>query len=194
MNYIFWNSRGTGAKAFPSLVRELTKKQNLDFLAILETRCGGEKARKIATSLGFDNFKVVDAQGYSGGLWVLWKNNNWKFEVLGTHDQFIYVTLDMENTIFFITAFYGSPNPVKCRVLWAALRDLSSLILGPWCIGGDFNSTLYMHDCRSSRGIGSCIDRDMSKGFEDMELSDLGCQGRLNRLGNFLILLLKWIG
>ncbi|XP_028755406.1 probable LRR receptor-like serine/threonine-protein kinase At1g53430 [Neltuma alba] len=50
---------------------------------ILKTRTGGPKAHKIATSLGFENVEVVDALGYSGGIWVLWNNGAWKFHVLG---------------------------------------------------------------------------------------------------------------
>ncbi|XP_028751289.1 uncharacterized protein LOC114711105 [Neltuma alba] len=174
---LFWNSRGTGSKSFPGLIGELCKKHKLDFLAILETRTGGEKARRIAKRLGFTNFEIVDAQGYSGGIWVLWNDDSWKFEILGTHDQFVHVCLDIRTQRTFFIAVYAHPNPIKQRVVWRALLDISNTVTGPWCIGGDFNATLHMHDRHSFSRTGSCVDRDFSEWVSNMNLLDMGCKG-----------------
>ena len=68
MNYMIWNSRGTGSKSFPSLVRELKTHHKLDFLAIVETRSDMENSARRIRSLGFNNFTFTAAVGYSGGI------------------------------------------------------------------------------------------------------------------------------
>ena len=68
---MIWNSRGTRAKSFPSLVRELKKYHKLDFLAVLETRSDALKTERRICNLGFNNFSYTAAEGYSGGIWCL---------------------------------------------------------------------------------------------------------------------------
>ncbi|XP_054801608.1 uncharacterized protein LOC129305663 [Prosopis cineraria] len=47
-------------------------------MKIRETRTGGSRAQRLAKAMGFHNFEVVDARGFSGGLWVLWNDASWK--------------------------------------------------------------------------------------------------------------------
>ena len=55
MNFLIWNSRGTGSRNFSNLVREISSFYAVDFVAILETRCSGNKAVDICSKLNFDN-------------------------------------------------------------------------------------------------------------------------------------------
>lgn len=71
INICCWNSRGACAKTFPRLCRELCRIFCIDFLIILEPRCSGDKADGIMKRMGFDNNWRMEAQGYSGGIWVL---------------------------------------------------------------------------------------------------------------------------
>ncbi|KAI9112213.1 hypothetical protein K1719_016736 [Acacia pycnantha] len=72
MNFMVWNSRGTGARSFPPLIRDLKAHYQLAFVAILETRCSSELSRGRASHLGFSNMELINCEGYSGGIWCLW--------------------------------------------------------------------------------------------------------------------------
>ncbi|KAI9070746.1 hypothetical protein K1719_047292 [Acacia pycnantha] len=75
LNYILWNVRGAGARSFPSLIRGIAHSFGVDFVALFETRCSGSKAHRIANMMGFPNFKIIDADGFKGGIWCLWSTN-----------------------------------------------------------------------------------------------------------------------
>ena len=177
MNCLFWNSRGTDSRSFPGLIREIVNKYKIDVLAILETRSSGDRARSIAKKLGFSEVKVVDAQGYSGGIWVLWNEDKMKIDVLGTTDQFIHLCWDNGSFKSFLAAVYASPNPVKRQSAWSDLKNISLTMNGPWCIGGDFNSTLTFQERRSISKFGSFIDTYFSIWVTDLRLTDMGCNG-----------------
>ncbi|XP_054824069.1 uncharacterized protein LOC129322061 [Prosopis cineraria] len=142
-----------------------------------QTRASGNKARRLAQLLGFKNFKVVEAQGFNSGLWVLWDDYKWCFEILKLHDQFLHLCLDDGTCKKFFAAAYVSPNAIKLRTLWAELRNINEEIDAAWCIGGDFNSTLFTYDRKSMYRIGASIDRDFVWWVDEVEISDLGCLG-----------------
>ncbi|KAI9125313.1 hypothetical protein K1719_003929 [Acacia pycnantha] len=91
MNFLIWNSKGTGAKSFPALVRELKGHYKLDFFAIVETRCSKEMSVTRANQLGFPNMELVDCEGYSGGIWCLWDHSISSITILERHHQFIHL-------------------------------------------------------------------------------------------------------
>ncbi|KAF7831789.1 putative ribonuclease H protein At1g65750 family [Senna tora] len=91
MNYIIWNSRGTGAKTFPGLVRDIKHRHDLDFLALVETRQSGDKACSIIKKFGFDGSERVDATGFMGGIWCLWRKDRTHIDVLFKHPQLIHI-------------------------------------------------------------------------------------------------------
>lgn len=53
-----------------------------------------------------------------------------KYSLLGTSDP------------FWITAIYARSKAAKRVSLWNKLRDINSIIDGPWAIRGDFNSII----------------------------------------------------
>lgn len=75
MNCLIWNCRGAGGKEFSSLFRDTSRIYHLDFVAIVEPRISGQTADKVIRKIGFANVAKVDAQGFSGGIWCLWKSS-----------------------------------------------------------------------------------------------------------------------
>ncbi|KAI9074998.1 hypothetical protein K1719_043048 [Acacia pycnantha] len=64
MNCLIWNSRGTGAKSFPGLVRDLKIHYQLNFVAILETRCNKETSHGRANQLGFPSMEIIECERF----------------------------------------------------------------------------------------------------------------------------------
>ncbi|KAL2921109.1 putative transcriptional regulatory protein NarL [Bienertia sinuspersici] len=67
------NLSGMGDRAFQAVLKEIVKTHQPNVLALVETHMGGDHAMKIASLLGYDGHTRVDAQGFSGGIWVYWK-------------------------------------------------------------------------------------------------------------------------
>ncbi|KAI9077809.1 hypothetical protein K1719_040295 [Acacia pycnantha] len=177
MNCLFWNVRGAGARSFPSLIRGLVRSFDINFVALFETRCGGDKAQRIAGMMGFSNIKIIDADGFKGGIWCLWSDKFRQVDVLCSTNQFVHVRITSHLLqTWELTLVYGSPNIVQRRILWRDLMQLSLSVHMPWCLGGDFNATLVT-DERSSGGAQRGPDREFCKFVEDVALNDLGFIG-----------------
>lgn len=75
MNNLVWNCRGAGGGDFPYLIKDLMKVYKIHFIAILEPIISGIRAEKVIRKIGLDEGFRVEAQGFSGGIWCLWKNS-----------------------------------------------------------------------------------------------------------------------
>ena len=194
MNVIFWNCRGVGARSFPGLIRELQYKYKVDIVLLFETRCGGMKAKKIISKMGFNGSYVVDAQGFSGGLWVLWRDESWAVSIIGSSEQCVHLSFDHNGEKCLVSAVYASPYYVKRRSLWRELEEFGNEVEGPWCVGGDFNAILFENERRSTRKEYSLVDKDFSNWYGESGLSHIhtmgsfftwsreGCESRLDRI------------
>lgn len=88
---------------------------------------------------GFEIFIKVDAIGFSGGIWVLWKPRNILVEPIGTAFHEIHFKVQVINNICILTAMYASPKFSIKKQLWEKLTYLASFINLPWLLIGDFN-------------------------------------------------------
>ena len=177
MNCLIWNTRGTGSRNFPNLIRELTSFYHIDFIAILETRCSGNKALNICQKLGFHYFEIVDADGFRGGLWCLWSSRFHSIKVVSKHSQFIHLQMeDTRGQFWWFTVVYASPSPHIRRALWRDLSMVQVRSSEPWCIAGDFNATLAVDDRNSLNGV-SMPDQEFISFIQNMQLNDMGFMG-----------------
>ncbi|KAI9084859.1 hypothetical protein K1719_033265 [Acacia pycnantha] len=178
MNLLIWNSRGTGAKSFPALVRDLKTHYQLNFIAILETRCNKEVSHRRANLLGFPNMELVDCEGYSGGIWCLWDHSITSISVIERHHQFLHLQVTgAAGSSWVITVIYASPSGVARRALWDNLSRLATSIQGAWLIGGDLNGTLLLGERRSSATFRSSVDRELVSWVDMHEMRDVGFAG-----------------
>ncbi|XP_061370977.1 uncharacterized protein LOC133313599, partial [Gastrolobium bilobum] len=59
-----------------------TRKYKPSIVVILEPRCSGQKAADIIRKSGFKHAFVQEAEGYSGGIWILWNDETGLVEIL----------------------------------------------------------------------------------------------------------------
>ncbi|KAF7831804.1 RNA-directed DNA polymerase [Senna tora] len=177
MNCIVWNFRGTGAKSFPGLIRDLKRRFHVDFLALVETRQEGFSAQRIMDKFGFDNREIVEAVGFSGGIWCLWRNVGSRIRVVQKHNQFIHFHILENRRSWFLTVVYGSPHYAQRRELWSNLKDIGMSMVDPWCIIGDFNAFLFHHEKFGGSANGSRPDRHFLDMVDANSLVDLGFFG-----------------
>lgn len=64
----------------------------------MEPRISGSKADNFIKNNGFDKSHQVEAKGFSGGIWILWKDL-FEVEIIGNHTQFIHLNIFKNNSL-----------------------------------------------------------------------------------------------
>ncbi|KAI9126310.1 hypothetical protein K1719_002731 [Acacia pycnantha] len=100
MKILVWNSRGAASKGFVALLRYLRFRYKVDLVVILQPRISGSLATRVIKNWGFKNLGRVEAEEFSRGIWLLWGMDELFVDVLVKNDQFIHLTLNVENKRF----------------------------------------------------------------------------------------------
>lgn len=178
MNYLFWNCRGAGGREFPALIRDSARIYKLDMVAILEPQVSGDRADQIIKSLGFASSLKVDARGFSGGLWCLWRTSCPPIQVHSTSNFCIHLHVQANTpNHWFLSTVYASPRPYQRLEVWNELVDFHASILGPWCLAGDFNQVVYDWENQGGGPINAPARDAFSSCINSCHLLDLGFKG-----------------
>ncbi|XP_021762943.1 uncharacterized protein LOC110727671 [Chenopodium quinoa] len=142
---------GTGNKEFLSVLREIVRINKPIVLALVETHMGGDHADRVATILGYNGHTRVDAQGFSGGIWVYWKPELVTVDPIEQANQYITMQITkVGEEPWYFSAIYTSPDPSKRTELWDAPLDFANRNNKPWFLAGDFNETRFGWERNSS--------------------------------------------
>lgn len=107
INICSWNYRGARTRTFPRLVKELRKNYGVQALIIIEPRVSSKRADTIVAKLGYDKSHRVEVVGFSGGIWILWKDRYVDFKINSSTSQIIHSFLtDKEGVI--VSTFHVS--------------------------------------------------------------------------------------
>ena len=140
---MFWNVQGAASGVFRCSFKTIIRNYDSSMVVLMEPRTSGAKADNFIKKSGFEYSHRVEAVGFSGGIWLLWRSSI-EVEVSSNHRQFIHFKICMNKSfVSWVTVVYASPNPMLRRQLWSHMEYLAPSIRGPWLIGGDFNSILY---------------------------------------------------
>ncbi|XVF08056.1 hypothetical protein REPUB_Repub06bG0192700 [Reevesia pubescens] len=178
MSVIFWNCRGAGSSDFLSHAKELTRWHKLDMFIVAEPRISGLAADKMIRKLQFDNYSKIDAQGFSGGIWILWRSSIGTVQVLDKFGQGLSILINNgQGFKLVLTAIYASPTPLMRECLWSYLSDLDGMDNVPWLLIGDFNQVIS--NSEKQGGIPECERRmDLFRGvLEAQNLIDIEAVG-----------------
>ncbi|XP_061351340.1 uncharacterized protein LOC133296386 [Gastrolobium bilobum] len=144
MSVLFWNCRGAASGKLARTLKVLVQKHSIKLVALFEPRVSGDRAVKLGKKLGFEDCIIEEAQGFSGGIWILWCFKVFTVKVIEQTNQFLHVKILKNGELFtFLTAIYANPMEEKRQVLWQDLRRLSSQAVDPWIMGGDFNEIAH---------------------------------------------------
>lgn len=173
---IFWNARGAGNARFNAVVFDLVKLNNVDILAICEPKVQFSKASDTLLKLGFNEFKIIEACGFSGGLWLLWNNTKFSVDLVDAAFQAIYLKISIPGVSpWILTVLYASPNVSLRNNLWGYLDNLFSRHNLPWILIGDYNELISTAD----KSTGSLSGRfgGLKRWVDRNALIDLGFKG-----------------
>ncbi|XP_061348232.1 uncharacterized protein LOC133293658, partial [Gastrolobium bilobum] len=109
-----------------------TRKYKPSIVVILEPRCSGQKASDIIRKSGFKHAFVQEAEGYSGGIWILWNDETGLIEIVNHTKQFVHFKVqNFHVPSFSCTAVYASPREENRKELWDDLLNISLHCNGP---------------------------------------------------------------
>ncbi|CAL8995809.1 unnamed protein product, partial [Prunus brigantina] len=154
MIIVSWNVKGGyGKKSCARTIKDLKKAYAIDILAILKRRIGGTRALQIAKSLDFSNYYIVDAIGFSGGVWLLWNDNSISIQIIAHSSQSITALVQLGTNWWLLTVVYAFPG--ICESLWAYFDGLAQASKLPWLVLGDFNDIVFCADEKSGGNFDS---------------------------------------
>lgn len=95
-------------------------------MVLVEPRISGVQANRAIRRTNYPNSHQIEASGFSGGIWLLWKHDI-RLSVLHNHKQFMHVMVadSSGGNQYLFTAIYRSPNPTVRQWLWRDLLKLS---------------------------------------------------------------------
>ncbi|KAL4360714.1 hypothetical protein GQ457_04G022170 [Hibiscus cannabinus] len=127
-------------RGFNRSFKLLVRRRKLEIVIVMEPRISGNAADKFIRRTGFNCSYKVEAHGFAGGIWVLWKESI-TIDVLAVSNQYVhcFCSSSGEAVNFFVAFVYASPNAVKRRGLWPQLEALRPDNEAAWVIGRDLN-------------------------------------------------------
>ncbi|XP_039032140.1 uncharacterized protein LOC120167094 [Hibiscus syriacus] len=164
MKILFWNTQGVVKPSFRRCFKDCVIVHKPKIIAMMETHTSGKRVDRIINNMGYINSFRIEAQGHSGGIWILW-DNLVKVKILSISKQYVHAPIkdSSSNCWNYFTTIYASPNPnIRCK-LCDLLEKLKPCNNEPWILGGDFNCILKPDE----RIGGSNRFRGGSKYFQD---------------------------
>ncbi|KAA3486304.1 Endonuclease/exonuclease/phosphatase [Gossypium australe] len=131
---ISWNCQGCASKNFIRAFREYNSEHRPDIVCLVEPRVSSNKANFIIEQLGFNSSHQIKAIGFSGGIWVGWKDSI-RIQIIKSHPRFIFLRVDnfISNKSILISFVYGCPDRLK-RKLDPALANDEWMLTFPQCL------------------------------------------------------------
>ncbi|KAL8166463.1 LOW QUALITY PROTEIN: hypothetical protein V2J09_007962 [Rumex salicifolius] len=176
MNVLSWNVRGANKVGFIKNFKYLTHHYSADLLLVLEPKISGNKAEEVCDELKkkFPNVDRIEAQGFKGGLWLLWDEVVCNVEIISKEENFIRVEVckGLIKTQFIF--LYTPPFVHRRRRFWEALHCEIGLCLGPLTLIGDFNCILSTSERVGGLGLTHLDSPKFQSLVDDYALVDLG--------------------
>lgn len=139
-----WNVRGASSNDFARSLREIIRVNKPDILNLQEPRVSGIRAQNVIRNLGFNHQIIVEARGFSGGIWILWTRADISITQITAHEQFLHVQVsDNFSNSWILTVIYASPRVTEHAALWEAILHISHTTDMDWMVRGDFNEIAH---------------------------------------------------
>jgi exonuclease III len=94
MIIINWNCRGAQGINFRQALNNFCRRNKVDIVALQETHCSGSIGKKTIKKLGFKNYVLSEARGFSEGIWLLWNKLDIQIQLI--HNDFHYLHVQVQ--------------------------------------------------------------------------------------------------
>lgn len=129
-----WNFQGCASPKFACIVREYFVDFEIDVAAFHKTKVSGPKANEIISKIGLDCSHGIEARGFTGDLWICWKNSI-HIQIIHNDSQFVHCRLGKKLSstnilVQLFMVFQINRNVKYCEIGWilfpAPLKSLGS--------------------------------------------------------------------
>ena len=146
-NILVWNVQGAGSHEFLHILKEHLLIHKPYILALVETRISGTRAQAICDRIGFNKSCRMEAQGFQGGIWVLWNDEELGIETITMHEQYVTMEIHYQQLrSWLLTIVYANPHTPRRETLWNELETFASNCNKQWLLAGDFNETINLDE------------------------------------------------
>lgn len=118
---IVWNCRGVGNPNFLRCTKNICHSHRPYILLLLEARASNASVGNLPSKLGYPNHHHVPSTGYSGGIWLLWKDSDFSMTILHTNSQYIFAGITHKEAFFIATFAYVKPYSANKILFWEDL-------------------------------------------------------------------------
>ena len=147
LKLLSWNVRGANDNSKRKIIKTFIRNQKIDLLCIQETK-NQPMLEGVVRSLGsgrFLDWRALDADGVAGGLLICWDKRS--LEILDWEDGQFSLSCKFRNVedgvVWVFTGVYGPFTKEERECLWEEFGAIRGIWEDPWCLGGDFNITLF---------------------------------------------------
>ncbi|XP_074374632.1 uncharacterized protein LOC141715043 [Apium graveolens] len=177
MSILSWNCHGLGTPWAFQFLKEIVLQKKPDFVFLCEILYKQLTVERLQSAIGFEGNFVVETQGHSGGVALLWR---YKDEVaLSSYNKnHIDVTVNSKDgEKFRLTGVYGEPDRRKRQEIWELIRALAVNNSLPWCLIGDMNNVVSQSDKQGGRPYPQTLIQGFQGVLEDCNLVDMDLVG-----------------
>lgn len=91
-----WNCRRAGNRRFIRNLKDLLDDYRPNVLALLEPRISGRAADWICSTIGWRHWYCVEADGFSRGIWIFWRDELMEINAVHEHRQFVHLQVSLK--------------------------------------------------------------------------------------------------
>ncbi|KAK9175331.1 hypothetical protein WN944_027337 [Citrus x changshan-huyou] len=96
ISVMFWNVQRAGASNFRLSFDVIIQCYTSSMVVMFEPRISGQKANNFIRGCGFERSHRIEAVGFSGGIWILWRDFL-TVEIILNHKQFVHFKIISSN-------------------------------------------------------------------------------------------------
>lgn len=116
---LIWNCRGAGSKKTIRHLCDVVKSHKILLVALLETRVSSSQSQAIFAKTALTQITAVEANGYAGGIWLLWDHTEVVVDALAHHEQILTsIVTSPHGPPWCLSIVYASPKPHLRDDLW----------------------------------------------------------------------------
>ena len=180
LKLLSWNVWGANEKVKRKIIKSFIRNQRVDLMCIQETKIH-QMSEGVVRSLGLGRFldwRALDANGTAGGILICWDKRT--LEILEWEEGQFSLSCRFRNvengTVWVFTRVYGPFTKEERECLWEEIGAIRGLWEDPWCVGGDYNITLFQRE-RSRQGRITSAMRRFAQIVDEVGLMDIPLQG-----------------
>jgi hypothetical protein len=184
-----WNVRGLNDMNKRMRISNLLKSWKVDIVCFQETKMVSVSSHFVHSLWGcpYVDWCHVDSRGASGGILLMWDRRVVdKIDCcLGSFVVACHFRNVEDGLVWAFAGVYGPNRDNLRRRLWEELAGVMSLWDVPWCIGGDFNVTLFLDERLRGTAHRSAV-ADFADFVSEQGLMDLPMAGGESTWSNSL--------